>query len=276
MVELIRALATLGEPPGAETPAIVEALGLPAPPDLADYTDFFVFQQVPFASVYLSFEGMVGGDAGDRIAGFWRALGGTPPAEPDHLATLLAAYADLSAAMHSDAGELARRGAASHALLWEHILSWMPVFLTSAVRAHGPYAPWARLLLEALLEEARTSPVEPVMPIHLRDLTPLGQPSRGESDAFIAALLAPVRSGIILTRRDLARASHATGLGIPPGERRSMLRSLFDQDARLTAGWLADEAAWWERRHAEVEPELGPVAQFWRRQAAATAMLLGS
>ena len=88
MIELVRTLGVLAEAPNSGTGSVAAAIGLPAPtPD--DYTDAFVFQLYPYASVYLGAEGMIGGEARDRIAGFWRALRLTPPAEPDHLTALL-------------------------------------------------------------------------------------------------------------------------------------------------------------------------------------------
>ncbi len=73
-----------------------ELLGLPAAPAAADWTELFVFELAPYASIYVGAEGMIGGDARDHVAGFWRALGLVPPTEPDHLSALLAFYASLS------------------------------------------------------------------------------------------------------------------------------------------------------------------------------------
>ena len=73
------------------------------------HTDLFVFQLQPYASVYLGAEGMLGGEARDRIAGFWRALGASPPSEPDHLATMLAL---LRRSGEREAGPASRRGLA--------------------------------------------------------------------------------------------------------------------------------------------------------------------
>lgn len=50
-----------------------------------------------YASVYLGPDGALGGEGTDRAAGFWRAIGITPPAEPDHLTALLSLYGDAAA-----------------------------------------------------------------------------------------------------------------------------------------------------------------------------------
>ena len=74
---------------------------------------------------------MLGGEARDRIAGFWRALRQEAPSEPDHLAVMLAFYARLT---EEEAGcREARTREALHrarkAFLWEHLLSWLPPYL---------------------------------------------------------------------------------------------------------------------------------------------------
>src|SRR4029453_9462546 len=95
-MELFRALAVLVEPPDRPGAArVAEALGLGGAPEASAYTELFVFQLYPYASVYLGAEGMLGGEARDRVAGFWRALSLVPPAEADHLALMLALYARL-------------------------------------------------------------------------------------------------------------------------------------------------------------------------------------
>ena len=75
--------------------AITSGAELEGAIDSSAYMDLFGFQLYPYASVYLGSEGMLGGEARDRIAGFWRAIGEPPPSEPDHLAVLLALYARL-------------------------------------------------------------------------------------------------------------------------------------------------------------------------------------
>ena len=64
----------------------------------------------PYASVYLGPDGALGGEGADRAAGFWRASGLTPPAEPDHLTALLALYASLGEAAARRRPRPRRRG----------------------------------------------------------------------------------------------------------------------------------------------------------------------
>ncbi|MBA3349202.1 MAG: molecular chaperone TorD family protein, partial [Actinobacteria bacterium] len=117
---LFRALGALCEAPHPAHAPIAHALGLRAT-DASGYTEAFVFQLPPYASIYLGAEGMLGGEARGRIAGFWQAVGISPPGEPDHLAALLSLYAALDEA-EEDESEPARRvmrREAKGALLWE-------------------------------------------------------------------------------------------------------------------------------------------------------------
>lgn len=273
-MELWRALAVCAEPPTTGTGRVARLLELPAVPTAADYTEVFTLQLYPYASVYLGPEGMLGGEARDRIAGFWRALGEHPPAEPDHLTCLLGAYADLTG----------RAGAAPHAghpwararaaFLWEHVLSWVPAYAL-AVRAIAPpaYAAWAELVLEALANEAAAVPPPHTPPLHLRDAPGFVAADAG-LDELVAALLAPVRSGVILTRTDLRRAAAAIGTGLRAGERRYALGALLRHMPAEALTWLRDET---RRRASAYEglPAAGTEAgRFWIARARATAAVL--
>lgn len=258
MSELLRALAVLSEAPAPGHERVAAALGLDRAPRDDEYADLFLFQLYPYASVYVGAEGMLGGDARDRIAGFWRALGVTPPAEPDHLAALLGLYA-----------ELAERGAPAEwrrALLWEHLLSWLPPWLAKLDELAPPvYRAWGERLRSALAEEARALGVQPQLPLHLREAPPLAP------DDLLAGLLAPVRCGVILVRDDLRRLAVELGLGLRVAERRYALEALLAQDAPAALGWLAAEARRWSGIHARVHD---PVHEFWRARAEAAATLL--
>lgn len=274
--ELFRALGMLVEPPTRAHDQVSAALGLDGPASAADHADVFLFAAYPYASVYLGAEGMLGGEARDRVAGFWRALGLTPPNEPDHATALLGLYAallDSESAAH-DAGSGARaalRRQSRHALLWEHVLPWMVAWLAKVIEIAPPsYASWARLVAEALQREAADLGPPASMPVALREAPALPDDDDAR-DAWIAALLAPARSGVLLLRPDLRRAAQDLGLGVRAGERAFMLRSLLEQDPAAMADWLVAEAGRWAHDHGRLVPASGPVASFWRQRAAACA-----
>ena len=274
--ELFRALGALCEPPAPGHERIAEALGLPRLADRADHTEVFVFQLVPYATVYLGAHGMLGGEAADRVAGFWRALRLAPPPEPDHLAALLGLYAALGEA-ERDERDAARRllwRESRRALLWEHLLTWtVPYARAVSAGAPAPYAVWGALLAEALLAEAADLEPPPTPSLHLRDAAAL--PDAGaDAEALVRAVLTPARSGLLLTRWDLARGARALGLGLRAGERAFALRSLLGQDPPATLGFLAGEAAAWAARHGENKTALGEVGRHWRERAEATRALL--
>jgi TorA maturation chaperone TorD len=273
--ELLRALGALCEPPEPAHQRISKALGLPGPADPADHTELFVFQLVPYASVYLGPEGMLGGEAADRVAGFWRALRLAPPPEPDHLAALLSLYATLG---ETEDGErdTARRllwRQSRRALLWEHLLPWAVPYARTAADAPTPYAAWAELLTQALVAEAAGLAPPGTPPLHLRDVPGLPEPGQ-DLQLLVRAILTPVRSGLLLTRWDLARGARTLGLGLRAGERAFALRSLLDQDPVATLGFLAEEAASWAARHRQTEAALGEVGRHWRERAEATRAVL--
>lgn len=269
--DLLRALAVLAEPPTPASDAVTDALGL-AHADAAAFTDVFVFRLYPYASVYLGPEGMLGGEARDRVAGFFRVVGGDVPAEPDHLSVLLGAYADLVEKDQAEVHSPWHR--ARSTLLWEHLLSWLPPYL-DAIAGLGaePYRSWSSMLLEVLEHEAAITEPPPQLPLHLRAAPVLQDPRSEGADAFTAGLLTPVRCGMIVTATTLSAAARELGLGLRVAERRYVLRNLFNQDTAATLGWLAEHA----RRSSAAAARhgwTGEVAQFWRERSAATAVLL--
>ncbi|MCP4202410.1 MAG: hypothetical protein GY769_10820 [bacterium] len=278
-MEIFRLLALIAETPGAALEKAATVLELGAPPSEVEHTDLFDFQLYPYASVYLGGEGMMGGEARDRIAGFWRALGETPPSEPDHLTVLLAAYAEL-AERQADAEDDEARSRWRHArsaFLWEHLLSWLPVYLEKVGESGSDfYRKWSELLSAALVEEAALpSPQLPGgLPLHLREAPPFGELDDAGGDEFLQAITTPVRTGMILVRSDLERCGRDLGLGLRKGERRYALKSLLGQAPRETLEWLAAEADRWADRHRARNEALAPISSFWRRRAEGTATLL--
>lgn len=277
-MELFRALGALSEPPRPETDRLAALLGLGRAPTAEEYTDLFLFQLYPYASIYLGPEGMLGGEARDRIAGYWRALAETPPAEPDHLAVMLALYARLCELEGAESDPLRRAAAerARAAFLWEHLLSWLPPYLAKLCEiAPPPYAMWGGVLDDSLVAEAKSvrAPSD-ALPLHLREARALADPATEGWGAFLDGLLAPISSGLILARADLARAARELGLGLRAGERRFMLRSLLEQDAPAVLEWLGREAVAWGERHARREDTLGEIARYWAERAGRTSQLI--
>lgn len=276
-MELLRALASLCEPPLPGHAHVAAALDLGPLPEASEYTELFILQLYPYASVYLGTEGMMGGEARDRVAGFWRALGLVPPAEPDHLAVMLALYAQL-AEMEDGEDDALKRASwqrARKAFLWEHLLSWLPAYLIKLAEvANLFYRRWGELLSEALLAEARALGRQEALPLHLREAVGLVDPRGGEVEEFLQSLLSPVRSGMILVRSDLTRAARSLGIGLRMGERRFILKSLFGQEADKILYWLSEEATRWKERHRLYHAWIGEIAESWEKRAAATATLL--
>ena len=270
--EVFRALGALCEPPDPTHRAVAASLELSGWPQPGNETDVFTIQLLPYASIYLGPEGMLGGEAAARVAGFWHALGYDVPVEPDHLAALLGLYAAL---MDAEGGEpdparrLLRRQARA-ALLWEHLLTWVPAYAAAIAETGGAHhADWAALLTEALLGEGAALDPPATPPAHLVAVPALPEPDEGV-DAFVRALLAPVCSGIVLTRSDLVRFARDLGLGVRIGDRAFVLRRLLEADAVGVLGVLEAHASAWAHRHDQLTATVG-TARHWKDRAEATA-----
>ncbi|HSZ41289.1 MAG TPA: molecular chaperone TorD family protein, partial [Trebonia sp.] len=292
--ELIRALGAVADSPGAAH-AAGSALGL-APISGAEHTDVFVLNLPPYAAAYLGPDGALGGEAADRVAGFWRVMGLDAPGEPDHLSALLGLYASLgeavTAARHP--ATLAALSRAQGTLLWEHLRSWLPPYLDAVASLPAPaLREWGDLLRRVLDTEADRHPGLPALPLALRAVSPAGVPLGGASggasgggvpagvvpDAgpreMAGALTVPVRSGIILTRHRLAAGAGQAGVGLRIGERRYTLRAMLEQDPVATANWLAAEADRWAGQHKGRHPA-DQAALWWADRAGQTAQALRS
>jgi hypothetical protein len=292
--ELLRALGAVASSPPPACNLAAASLGLPVP-TAAGHTGVFVLSAPPHAAIYLGEDGKLGGEGLDRVAGFWRVLGLDPPADPDHLGALLMLYAELGDAESAVLGEPARERMrrSREALFWEHLWSWMPGYLTAVQRIGAPaLGPWARLTLEVLAREARRCTAPAALPLALRAAPPALGAALGEPPGWAAGrptgkqgripvshlldlLLAPVRSGVLLTREDLREAADAAGVGYRVGERRYALQAMLDQDAAAMLGWLTGFARRWASWHIEQQPVSGPdPRRWWADRAAGTAVAL--
>jgi TorA maturation chaperone TorD len=269
--ELLRALGAVADSPAAAR-AVAGPLGLDQAGD-AEHTEVFVLNCPPYASVYLGPDGALGGEGADRVAGFWRAIAVSPPAEPDHLAALLALYASLG-----EAADQARRPATAealtrsrHTLFAEHLWPWLPAYFDAVTDLSAPsLAGWAGLGRRAVAAEYAAQPAGPRLPLALR--------AAPDDDwdglaGLVDALTTPIRSGLILTRRRLAAGAGEAGLGHRIGERRYTLRAMLGQDPHATLAWAAAEAERWQQRHAR-RAAGDQIARWWAARAARTATRL--
>jgi Nitrate reductase delta subunit len=275
--ELLRALGAVADSPAAAR-AVGPALGLDLCPSAA-HTDVFVLNCPPYASVYLGPEGALGGEGTDRVAGFWRAIGITPPAEPDHLTALLGLYARLGEAAAESRREVtaATLARSQGALLAEHLWPWLPAYLDAVTELDAPaLTAWAHLTQRALAAELSAPPLaqQPSLaqqlPLALR-AAPGPVAANGKLGDLIDAVTTPIRSGMILTRHRLALGAGQAAVGHRIGERRFTLRAMLEQDPAATLGWLSAEACRWEQRHAS---RAGAVSRWWSARAAHTSRLL--
>jgi Nitrate reductase delta subunit len=271
--ELLRSLGAVPDSPAAAR-CVGPALGLDPVSD-AEHTEAFVLNCPPYAAIYLGPQGAIGGEGADRVAGFWRVIGITPPAEPDHLAALLGLYARLG-----EAAAGVRRPATAAALaqsqavlFWEHLWPWLPGYLDAVADLAVPsLTTWTDLVRRAIAAEYRAKPPCPRQPLALRAAPPPAGPEAEPRD-LVELVTIPVRSGLILTRRRLAEGAGRAGVGFRIGERRFALRAMLEQDPRATVAWLAGEAGRWQQRHRDRAPR-DEVTGWWAARAARTAQVL--
>lgn len=272
--ELIRALGalTVVSSPAAESIAV--SLGL-RPWSRAEQTQLFMLALPPYAAIHLGPEGKLGGEGADRIAGVWRTLGLTPPAEPDHLGTLLALYAELGEAGDAAQTDLARQRL-SHAravVLWEHLWSWAPGYLNALRRESPAAASWVRLVQRSLEREATLTPGAAVLPVALREAPGPIRPG-DPRDGLLDALTAPLRVGFILSHRDLATAARSLGIGLRRGERQFILKTMLEQNATGTLRWLGDHARTWAALHEHQPSVTADPGPWWSARALGSAAAL--
>lgn len=276
--ELLRALGAALLTPPAQAAVVWQALEIDAPTG-ADYTEVVVLGTPPHEAIHLGPEGQLGGEGLDRVAGFWRAIGRRPPEDADHLGALMLLYAGLGAAESAaaaagDEGVSGGLGRSREALLHEHLWSWAPAYLVAVGRLGVPaLAEWAELALTVLRVELADADPAVRLPLALRE-APEGVTVGGTLDGALDALLAPIRSGLVITHRDLQEGARRAGVGYRRGERRFALKAMLQQDSDATLGWLTDHAGRW----TQIRENLGEDAtsRWWLDRVGATHSALQS
>ena len=276
-MDVIKALGELAEAPGPDQIRTARMLALPGEPLRAEYTDLFVVQLYPYASVYLGARGRLGGEVQEHIAGFWRILRQPVPQDPDHVATLFATYSQLRQRAESGTEPYLQELASQmrHAFLWEHLISWILPFAARVRELGSPtYRAWATLVQDALEAEAVAAGQPALMPLHLRKAPPL--PLQPDLTTLVDTLFTPARSGVILTRADLLRCARDLGIQMRVAERRYTLATLFRHDPARVRSWLASEARRQaEHLHAAAAP-FRMIAEHWEHRALSTATMIAN
>jgi hypothetical protein len=218
---------------------VLEALGI-QDVEPSQHTEIFVLELVPYASVYLSNDAMMGGECASRIAGLWATLGFTVPAAPDHLASMLALLAALEDEGAKQEPGSRRSEAISRAkavLFWEYLEPWAPLYALKVkdVAGESGYGQWADLLLQTLMTLAgRYSDLKPRSLTHVEEGLLFDDAGIDGFRVFVV----PSISGVILSRNDLLRCGFELGIGARAGERWFILRTMLEIDHRSVLEWI--------------------------------------
>ncbi|NNN14072.1 MAG: hypothetical protein HKL81_10050 [Acidimicrobiaceae bacterium] len=228
----------------------------------------------PFASIYLSLDGNIGGESQAEIAGFYRAISVKVPPNPDYLSSLLYLLGQI---IKKEAevvdGETARSRAieiAKLTLLRQHIAPWLVPYLQRAEQIAGADASvWIALTLDLIASILESSEVPtPKQPID-EDLDQSQIESFANSVEFIDWITSPLLSGVIVAPSDLVSIAKSLGLATRIGRKRFVLEGLFQQGGReLLAAigqFVAEQGDLYLSRSSEFE-----VLQSWSKRAIIT------
>ena len=269
-MHLFPLLGDMIEAPGAEQARVARMLGLPGEVNRRDYTNLFVIQLFPFASIYLSPSGLAGGAVRDRIAEYWNILGWPAPNEPDHAASLLKSYGALHPGYRGEYISTSVSQQCRPVFFWDAIASWMPLYLLRTRElSSAVYKTWSDVTADVIEAEAALLGPPEVLPLYLRS-APL-PPSITRPTEFIDALFAPVVSGVILARADLGRCAVANNLPLRLADRRYTLKLLLTENTAGVCAWLYDEVQRQAENIAMLPDVLAPVRAHWHERAVAFA-----
>ena len=229
--------------------ALLDALGMDIE-ECAITNAILVNELPPFASIYLSQDGNIGGQSHAEIAGFYLAISARVPPNPDYLSSLLyllgqilkkeAEFLDLDLDLDIDIDiDTPRAQAIENAkftLVRDHLVPWLVPYLLRVEQLSGyENLAWVELALDLI-----SSILQPeIHPSLERDLDqPTQEPIQafGDSAEFINWVTTPALSGVIVAPADLARMARDLGLATRIGRKRFVLEGLTQQDGRAILG----------------------------------------
>jgi TorA maturation chaperone TorD len=269
-MHLFTSLGEVVEAPGTEQARLARMLGLPGEPNRQEFTNLFVVQLFPYASIYLSPNGLAGGAVRRRAAEYWTWTGRIAPHEPDHITALLKLYGALKATLQGDYVLASVSLENRHAVFWEIIASWLPMYLLR-MRELGTalYRTWSDVAFDMVEAEAAQLGAPVVMSSFLAAAPAAPQPT--EPGAFIDSLFAPAVSGIILCRADLGRCAHTNRLTVRMADRRHTLKLMLTENLTGVCGWLHDEISRQADNLRRLPDALAPVRDYWVQRAEVSA-----
>ncbi|MCB0079023.1 MAG: molecular chaperone TorD family protein [Anaerolineales bacterium] len=243
-----------------------------------------VLNLFPYASSFLSDEGLLGGAISDQLLTLYRRYDFDVSREDvaaDHLGLIALFLAQLAtwqhAARHGDEQWLALQ----REVVTTQLLPWLPAFCHAVQRQAAPfYAALVDLTLQLALSLLPAEAVVPAPDLPL-PVDPLAHERSGLRE--IAAFLThAAQSGLFLSRDDIGRVAHDLDLPRGFGSRADTLENTMRSAAQYNA--LPALVAAWQRlwqgeaaQHAALaaaHPALGAVSATWRaRLAHGEAML---
>jgi TorA maturation chaperone TorD len=299
----------LSEPDEA---TLTKALALPGMASIAAtadelsvaYTDLFLLNVYPYASVFLNSNGEMNGVRSRELQALYLSFGYQPEdlykvGAPDHIGLSLGLLAHIPQAMRS-------------AVLSRYILDWVPV-LCLAVERQPAVHPFYRALAVHTRQELfldyvgkdRTEETHlPFQPSMLEDWIELPMVNEGEerqvnpvsvfqpstSDDWIdlplahvvQRLLSPDRSGVFLSRNQLGHWARRLEVPLAFGERNRLGISLFEAAGLVERvfelfEWILMEVRAWDASYiawAEEYPAWLCFAGEWRERTTATIRFL--
>ena len=266
-MHLFSSLGEIIEAPGAEQARMARMLGLPGEPNRHEFTNLFVIQLFPYASIYLNANGVAGGAVRRRAADYWRLTGGISPHEPDHVTALLKLYGSMqpTPADFTSPSIDTRR-----IVFWEMLASWLPMYLLRIRELGSPlYQAWSDVLFDVIEAEAGQLEAPAVMTSFLAAAP--AAPSINEAGAFVDSLFAPAVSGIIICRADLGRCAAAHRLTIRLADRRHTLKLMLMEKTGSVCAWLCGEFTRQADNLRRLPDVLSIVRDHWVRRAETSA-----
>jgi TorA maturation chaperone TorD len=263
----------------------VEVNGI-RPDELAvAYTDLFLLNVYPYASVFLDLHGEMNGVRSQEILALYQHFDYQPESlaqagAPDHLGLLLGLLAYIP--------ETER-----YAVLNEYLMDFTPVLCLSVERQPGVHPFYSLLaarsrqeLFKALVEEKLTTTGQhfslPGVPATWIELPLVEEDEELSLSGLVQNLLTPAFSGVFLSRNRLGQWARQLGVPLAFGERYRLGNSLFEAAGMVERlpellAWLEQEVDAWDAAYAvwsEEAPDWAVFAAGWRQRTASARRLL--